>query len=68
VGKVHLLKSTTPTPATWTTVAVSDDVLDARIRALIDGYRYKLIFRSKNVRFSLPDWKSALSWRYSERC
>ena len=56
------------TAATWATVAVSDDVLDASIRALIDGYRYKLIFRSKSARFYLPDWKIALGWRYSERC
>src|SRR5579875_152828 len=53
---------------TWATTAVSDDVLDASIRALIDGYRYKLIFKSSSARFALPDWKVALSWRYSERC
>lgn len=54
--------------STWATTAVSDDVVDASIRALIDGYRYKLIFRSANSKFALPDWKVALSWRYSERC
>lgn len=52
----------------WATTTVSDDVLDASIRALIDGYRYKLIFRSKTTHFTLPDWKVALGWRYSERC
>jgi 2-isopropylmalate synthase len=51
----------------WATVAVSDDVLDASIRSLIDGYRYKLIFRSKNERFTIPDWRVALGERYSER-
>jgi 2-isopropylmalate synthase len=53
---------------TWATTAVSEDVLDASIKALIDGYRYKLIFRSKSEKYTLPDWKIALSWRYSERC
>lgn len=52
----------------WATVAVSDDVLDASIKALIDGYRYKLIFRNKENRYVIPDWKVALSERYSERC
>ena len=52
----------------WATVAVSDDVLDASIKALIDGYRYKLIFRNKTNRYVIPDWKVALSERYSERC
>jgi len=53
---------------TWATTAVSEDVLDASIKALIDGYRYKLIFRSRSEKYSLPDWRVALSWRYSERC
>ncbi|MHB8567099.1 MAG: alpha-isopropylmalate synthase regulatory domain-containing protein [Nitrososphaerales archaeon] len=53
---------------TWATTSVSDDVVDASIKSLIDGYRYKLIFRSRNSKFTLPDWKVALSWRYSERC
>ena len=53
---------------TWATTAVSEDVLDASIKALIDGYRYKLIFRSKSEKYTLPDWRVALSWRYSERC
>ncbi|MGI0079569.1 MAG: alpha-isopropylmalate synthase regulatory domain-containing protein, partial [Nitrososphaerales archaeon] len=52
----------------WATIAVSDDVLDASIKALIDGYRYKLIFRNKKERYAIPDWKVALSERYSERC
>lgn len=52
----------------WATIAVSDDVLDASIKALIDGYRYKLIFRNKTERYAIPDWKVALSERYSERC
>lgn len=59
---------TAASSTTWATTAVSDDVVDASIRALIDGYRYKLIFRSKNSKFALPDWKVALGWRYSERC
>ena len=66
VGVRHSPEQTTY--STWATVAVSDDVLDASIRALIDCYRYKLIFRSKSSKFALPDWKVALSWRYSERC
>ncbi|MCL4518116.1 MAG: hypothetical protein M1587_02845 [Thaumarchaeota archaeon] len=53
---------------TWATTAVSEDVLDASIRALIDGYRYKLIFRTKDQKYTLPDWKVALGWRYSEKC
>lgn len=53
---------------TWATTAVSEDVLDASIKALIDGYRYKLIFRTKDQKYTLPDWKVALGWRYSERC
>jgi 2-isopropylmalate synthase len=52
----------------WATVAVSEDVLDASIKALVDGYRYKLIFRNeKSPRFAIPDWKVALSWRYSSQ-
>jgi 2-isopropylmalate synthase len=46
---------------TWATVAVSDDVVDASIRALIDGYRYKLIFLNKKERFAIPDWRAAIS-------
>ena len=53
---------------TWATTSVSEDVLDASIKALIDGYRYKLIFRSQSEKYTLPDWRVALSWRYSERC
>ena len=53
---------------TWATTSVSEDVLDASIKALIDGYRYKLIFRSKSEKYTLPDWRVALSRRYSERC
>ncbi len=53
---------------TWATTAVSEDVLDASIKALIDGYRYKLIFRTKDQKYTLPDWKVALGWRYSEKC
>jgi len=54
---------------TWATTAVSDDVLDASIKSLIDGYRYKLIFRNERSRFAVPDWKIAISGRYSsERC
>ena len=52
---------------TWATTSVSEDVLDASIKALIDGYRYKLIFRSRTERYTLPDWRLALGWRYSER-
>jgi len=51
----------------WATTAVSEDVLDASIKALIDGYRYKLIFRSKSVKYTLPDWRVAMSWRYTDR-
>ncbi len=51
----------------WATTAVSEDVLDASIKALIDGYRYKLIFRSKSGKYPLPDWRAAMSWRYSDR-
>jgi 2-isopropylmalate synthase len=51
----------------WATTAVSEDVLDASIKALIDGYRYKLIFRSKSVKYPLPDWRVAMSWRYTDR-
>lgn len=50
----------------WATTAVSEDVLDASIKALIDGYRYKLIFRSKSAKYGLPDWRVAMSWRYSD--
>lgn len=46
---------------TWATVSVSDDVVDASIRALIDGYRYKLIFLNKKERFAIPDWRAAIS-------
>ncbi|HKW03801.1 MAG TPA: alpha-isopropylmalate synthase regulatory domain-containing protein, partial [Nitrososphaerales archaeon] len=52
----------------WATISVSDDVLDASVKALIDGYRYKLIFRNRRERYAVPDWKMALSERYSERC
>jgi 2-isopropylmalate synthase len=52
---------------TWATTAVSEDVVDASIRSLIDGYRYKLIFRSGDQKYALPDWKVALSWRYTEK-
>ncbi len=45
----------------WATVSVSDDVIDASIRALVDGYRYKLIFLNKRERFALPDWRVALT-------
>jgi 2-isopropylmalate synthase len=51
----------------WATTAVSEDVLDASIRALIDGYRYKLIFRSKAAQYPLPDWRVAMSSRYFDR-
>src|SRR5579872_1537730 len=44
----------------WATTAVSEDVLDASINALIDGYRYKLIFRSKSAKYPLPDWRVAM--------
>jgi 2-isopropylmalate synthase len=50
----------------WATTAVSEDVLDASIKALIDGYRYKLIFRSKSGNYPLPDWRVAMSSRYSD--
>jgi 2-isopropylmalate synthase len=59
--------STAQPPMTWATTAVSEDVVDASIRSLIDGYRYKLIFRSGEQKYALPDWKVALSWRYSEK-
>ncbi len=48
-------------PTTWATVAVSDDVIDASVRALIDGYRYKLIFLNKKERFAIPDWRVAIA-------
>ncbi len=51
----------------WATTAVSEDVLDASIKALIDGYRYKLIFRSKAAKYPLPDWRVAMSSRYFDR-
>jgi 2-isopropylmalate synthase len=51
----------------WATTAVSEDVLDASIKALIDGYRYKLIFQSKSSKYSLPDWRVAMSWRETDR-
>ncbi len=57
----------TAPPSSWATTAVSEDVLDASIKALIDGYRYKLIFRSPSAKYSLPDWRVAMSWRYSDR-
>lgn len=50
----------------WATTAVSEDVLDASIKALIDGYRYKLIFRSRSAKYALPDWRVAMSGRYSD--
>ena len=53
--------------SSWATTAVSEDVLDASIRALIDGYRYKLIFRSKAAKYPLPDWRVAMSSRYFDR-
>jgi 2-isopropylmalate synthase len=46
---------------TWATVSVSDDVIDASIHALVDGYKYKLIFLNKRERFALPDWRLALA-------
>jgi 2-isopropylmalate synthase len=46
---------------TWATVSVSDDVIDASIRSLIDGYRYKLIFLNKKERFAIPDWRAAIA-------
>jgi 2-isopropylmalate synthase len=46
---------------TWATVAVSDDVIDASIRALVDGYKYKLLFLNRRERFALPDWRLALA-------
>jgi 2-isopropylmalate synthase len=45
----------------WATVAVSDDVIDASVRALIDGYRYKLIFLNTKERFAIPDWRVAIA-------
>jgi 2-isopropylmalate synthase len=51
----------------WATTAVSEDVLDASIKALIDGYRYKLIFQSKSSKYSFPDWRVAMSWRETDR-
>ena len=51
----------------WATTAVSEDVLDASIKALIDGYRYKLIFRSKSANYTLPDWRVAMGSRYSDQ-
>ncbi len=45
----------------WATVSVSDDVIDASIRALVEGYRYKLVFLNKRERFALPDWRLALA-------
>jgi 2-isopropylmalate synthase len=48
-------------PSTWATIAVSDDVIDASVRALIDGYRYKLIFLNKKERFAIPDWRVAIA-------
>jgi 2-isopropylmalate synthase len=54
-------------PPTWATVAVSADVVDASVKALFDGYRYKLIFLNKRERFPLPDWRMALGRRYSEK-
>lgn len=51
----------------WATTAVSEDVLDASIKALIDGYRYKLIFRSKSAKYPLPDWRVAMGSRYSDQ-
>ena len=45
----------------WATNAVSDDVIEASIRSLIDGYRYKLIFLNKKERFAIPDWRAAIS-------
>jgi 2-isopropylmalate synthase len=48
-------------PPTWATVSVSDDIIDASIRALVEGYKYKLIFLNKRERFALPDWRLALA-------
>jgi 2-isopropylmalate synthase len=45
----------------WATTSVSDDVIDASIRALVDGYKYKLIFLNRRERFALPDWRLALA-------
>jgi 2-isopropylmalate synthase len=45
----------------WATVSVSEDLIDASIRSLIDGYRYKLIFLNKKERFAVPDWRAAIS-------
>ena len=36
----------------WATTAVSEDVLDASIKALIDGYRYKLDFPEQGRKIS----------------
>lgn len=49
------------TPSVWATVSVSDDVIDSSIRALVEGYRYKLIFLNRRERFSLPDWRAAIA-------
>ena len=53
--------------SSWATTAVSEDVLDASIKALIDGYRYQLIFRSKSAKYPLPDWRVAMSSRFFDR-
>lgn len=53
-------------PGSWATTAVSEDVLDASIKALIDGYRYKLIFRSKSGKYPVPDWRVAMGSSYSD--
>jgi 2-isopropylmalate synthase len=67
-ARTEFVDEESPENQSWATISVSDDVLDASVRALIDGYRYKLIFRNRRERYAIPDWKVALSERYSERC
>lgn len=67
-ARTEFVDEESPENQSWATISVSDDVLDASVRALVDGYRYKLIFRNRRERYSIPDWKVALSERYSERC
>jgi 2-isopropylmalate synthase len=55
------LSSSLSSPPNWATVSVSDDVIDASVRALVEGYRYKLIFLNKRERFAVPDWRVSLA-------
>ena len=56
-SKVRVHIQHTDGDESWTTVGVSEDILEASYFALADGIRYKLLKERKRLRMTNYEWK-----------